>query len=105
MLTAGFDLDMTLIDSRPGVLKSMEALSAETGVFVDADVVISRLGPPLESELARWFPAADVADAAATYRRHYWDHCVTGTGLLSGAAAALASVRAHDGTVVVVTAK
>lgn len=30
-LTVGFDLDMTLIDSRPGIAAAFQALSAETG--------------------------------------------------------------------------
>ena len=56
-MTVGFDLDMTLVDSRPGIRASMRALTEETGVPVDVDVVINRLGPKLEWELAHWFPA------------------------------------------------
>lgn len=59
----GFDLDMTLIDSRPGIAATYRALSARTGVHVDADLVVSRLGPPLRSELRQWFPPADVEGA------------------------------------------
>ena len=51
-LVVGFDLDMTLIDSRPGVHATICALVAETGVLIDPDVVVARLGPPLEQELA-----------------------------------------------------
>ena len=35
----GFDLDMTLIDSRPGIAATYRALTAKTGVHVDADLV------------------------------------------------------------------
>ncbi len=105
MLVVGFDLDMTLVDSRPGIRASFEALTAETGVAVDVDVVLSRIGPKLESELAHWFPADAVADAAVAYRRHYWDLCVTGTELLPGARAAVDAVQTLGGTVIVVTAK
>jgi phosphoglycolate phosphatase len=105
MLAVGFDLDMTLIDSRPGIRTGLEAMSAETGVFVDVDVVVNRLGPMLETELAHWYPADGVDAAAASYWRHYWDHCVSGTSLLPGAAAAIASVRAREGRIVIVTAK
>ena len=42
MLTVGFDLDMTLVDSRPGIRASMDALAQETGVPIDVDVVIAR---------------------------------------------------------------
>lgn len=106
MLTVGFDLDMTLVDSRPGIRASMNALTRETGVAIDADVVIDRLGPKLEWELAHWFPADQVAHACKRYRAHYWEHCVSGgTILLPGARAAVDAVRARDGRVVVVTAK
>jgi len=106
MLTVGFDLDMTLVDSRPGIRASMAALSKETGVPIDADVVIDRLGPKLEWELAHWFPADQVAHACKRYRPHYWEHCVGGgTILLPGARAAVDAVREREGRVLVVTAK
>ena len=106
MLTVGFDLDMTLVDSRPGIRASMAALTQETGVPIDVEVVIDRLGPKLEWELAQWFPAEQVAHACKRYRAHYWEHCVgEGTILLPGARATVDAVRARDGRVVVVTAK
>jgi phosphoglycolate phosphatase len=106
VLTVGFDLDMTLVDSRPGIRLSMAALSAETGVPVDVEVVIDRLGPKLEWELAQWFPAEQVTHACKRYRAHYWEHCVGGgTLLLPGARASVDAVRARPGRVVVVTAK
>ena len=106
MLTVGFDLDMTLVDSRPGIRASMRALTEETGVPVDVDVVINRLGPKLEWELAHWFPAEQVAHACKRYRAHYWEHCVgDGTILLPGARAAVDAVRARGGRLLVVTAK
>jgi pyridinium-3,5-biscarboxylic acid mononucleotide sulfurtransferase len=104
-LTVGFDLDMTLIDSRAGVGATMAALSAETGVFIDPAVVTSRLGPPVETELAHWFPAADVPAAADRYRALYPGIAVDVTAALPGAVEAVAAVHAHGGRVVVVTAK
>ena len=44
-LVVGFDLDMTLIDTRPGIAAVWDALSAETGVHVDSADAVSRLGP------------------------------------------------------------
>jgi pyridinium-3,5-biscarboxylic acid mononucleotide sulfurtransferase len=105
VLTVGFDLDMTLIDSRAGVKAAMEALSERTGVHIDADVVITRLGPPLERELARWFPSWEIEAAAAAYREAYAVTCLTGTAAMPGAHAAFAAVRAAGGRVIVVTAK
>ncbi len=105
-IVVGFDLDMTLVDSRPGIRASMDALAQESGVPIDVAVVLSRLGPKLEWELAQWFPADRVADAAARYRALYWDRCVgAGTILLAGARASVDAVHGQGGTVVVVTAK
>jgi phosphoglycolate phosphatase len=104
--TVGFDLDMTLVDSRPGIRASMDALSQETSVPIDVEVVIDRLGPKLEWELAQWFPEEQVAHACKRYRAHYWDHCVgAGTVLLPGARAAVDAVRTRGGRILIVTAK
>jgi phosphoglycolate phosphatase len=102
----GFDLDMTLIDSRPGIHATLLVLSAESGHFIDADVVVARLGPPLEQEMARWVPAELVDPLSDRYRELYAEHGIRGgTAPLPGAAEALAAVRAAGGRAVVVTAK
>jgi len=66
----GFDLDMTLVDSRAAILASFAAVAAETGVAIDPAGVDSRLGIKLEDELAHWFPAGEIAPAMEIYRRH-----------------------------------
>lgn len=104
-LVVGFDLDLTLIDSRSGIAATYRAVVAETGVPVDVDLVVTRLGPPLEMELANWFPADRVAAAARTYRSLYRHHAIHTSPVLPGAHAALSAVRAHGGRVLVVTAK
>jgi phosphoglycolate phosphatase len=102
----GFDLDMTLLDTRPGIRLSMNALSAETGVPIDADVVIGRLGPKLEDELGNWFPIEDVPAMCTRYRDHYYELCVDGgTLLLPGARESVEAVHALGGVVLAVTAK
>lgn len=104
-LTVGFDLDMTLIDSRPGVHATMTELSRRTGVAIDADAVVSRLGPPLDEELAYWFPADRIAAAGDEYRALYPDFAIAPTPALPGAAEAFATIRERGGRVMVVTAK
>lgn len=101
----GFDLDMTLIDSRPGIAAAYRALSAKTGVYVDADLAVTRLGPPLRTELAHWFAPADVEDAVTMYRALYPDHAVTPSLPMPGAVQALAAVRGQGMRVIVVTSK
>ena len=104
-LTVGFDLDMTLIDSRPGIKAVYDALVAETGVHIDTDLVVTRLGPPLDEELSNWFPAERIAEMGERYRALYPDHAIAPTPAMRGALEAVAAVRAAGGRPVVVTAK
>ncbi|WP_328769723.1 HAD family hydrolase [Streptomyces sp. NBC_00286] len=106
VLTVGFDLDMTLIDSRPGIHACYLALSERTGTYIDADLAITRLGPPLEDELVNWFPADQVAAMADVYRREmYPTHAIAATPAMAGAHEAIAAVQDAGGRAVVVTAK
>ncbi|MFI6848723.1 HAD family hydrolase [Kitasatospora sp. NPDC050467] len=104
-LTVGFDLDMTLLDTRPGIRATYAVLSAETGVYIDADLVVTRLGPPLVDELRNWFPAERLQAAVDRYRELYRDHAFAPTVALPGAHAAVEAVRAHGGRVAVITGK
>jgi phosphoglycolate phosphatase len=101
----GFDLDMTLIDSRPAIMAAFEAMSRDMSASVDLDAVDARLGIKLEDELAYWFPPEGVADAAGCYRRHYVRLAAEKTSALPGAREALAAVRAAGERAVIITAK
>ncbi|WP_320776936.1 HAD family hydrolase [Streptomyces sp. CRN 30] len=103
--TVGFDLDMTLIDSRPGIHACYVALSERTGTAVDADLAVTRLGPPLEQELAHWFPAERLAATADLYRSLYPEYAIAATPALDGAREAITAVQRAGGRAVVVTAK
>lgn len=105
VLTVGFDLDMTLADTRQGIAAAFDRLSAETGVSIDSAAVVTRLGPPLETEMANWFPPEDVPAVTARYRSFYGEVAVPATIAMPGATAAVDAVRARGGRVVVVTAK
>ncbi|AWI29716.1 HAD family hydrolase [Streptomyces sp. ICN441] len=104
-LTVGFDLDMTLIDSRPGIRAAYRALSAETGVWIDADLAVTRLGPPLEQELAHWFPDDRIPEMGDRYRELYPAYAISPTPAMPGAREAVAAVQAMGGRAIVVTAK
>jgi phosphoglycolate phosphatase-like HAD superfamily hydrolase len=101
----GFDLDMTLIDSRRAILASFASVAADTGVAIDPAGVTSRLGIKLEDELAYWFPPGEIAEAVRVYRAHYLRLAGPLTSRLPGAAEALAAVRAAGAPAVVITAK
>ncbi|MEU9452136.1 HAD family hydrolase [Streptomyces sp. NPDC048277] len=104
-LTVGFDLDMTLIDSRPGIHATYTALAERTGTYIDADLAITRLGPPLAEELVHWFPAERIAEMSDLYRAMYPEIAIAATPAMPGAREAIAAVRDAGGKTVVVTAK
>jgi phosphoglycolate phosphatase len=104
-LVVGFDLDMTLIDSRPGIRACFLALAERTGTYIDADLAVTRLGPPLAQELVHWFPAERVEEMADLYRSMYPTIAIVPTPALPGAREAIAAVREAGGRAVVVTAK
>lgn len=101
----GFDLDLTLINSRTAIMAAWSAVSAELGVVIDLDEVDQRMGIKLEDEVGYWFPADGQQEAADSYRRHYVRLAPTMTFLLPGAAEALVAVRGAGERAVIVTAK
>ena len=104
--TVGFDLDMTLIDPREGIVDLFAELSRETGIDLDGPGFASRLGPPLTQEFARYhLDEPTVARLIDRYRELYPDVVVPRTHLLPGAREALTAVDAHGGQAIVVTAK
>ncbi|WP_425473015.1 HAD family hydrolase [Streptomyces botrytidirepellens] len=104
-LTVGFDLDMTLIDSRPGIKAAYEELAARTGTPIDAELAITRLGPPLEQELAHWFPDERIQEMGDLYRALYPEFAIAPTLAMRGAREAITAVQRAGGRAIVVTAK
>jgi phosphoglycolate phosphatase len=96
---------MTLIDSRPGIRACYLALAERTGTYIDADLAVTRLGPPLAEELVNWFPEDEVAAVADLYREMYPSIAVAATPAMEGAREAIRAVREAGGRTMVVTAK
>ncbi|HWD02344.1 MAG TPA: haloacid dehalogenase-like hydrolase [Amycolatopsis sp.] len=105
-ITVGFDLDMTLIDPRPGMAAVMDALGAEAGLPLDGAYFAAHLGPPLENSL-RGFGAPEerIPELVRRFRELYPEVVVPSTIALPGAAEALKAVRAAGGHALVVTGK
>lgn len=101
----GFDFDMTLADTRPGIAAAFRELTKVTGTYVDEQAAVSRLGPPLRVELAYWFPPEEIEQTVKTYRELYAQHAIEPTVLLPGARAAVDAVHELGWRVVVVTSK
>ncbi|MFI0452352.1 HAD family hydrolase [Actinomadura sp. 6N118] len=104
-VAVGFDLDLTLADTRAGISAVYDALAAETGVPIDTRLVVTRIGPPLETELGYWFPPGEVAAMAERYRAMYADIAIPATVVMPGAVAAIDAVRARGGRTIVVSGK
>ena len=96
---------MTLADTRMGIAAVYDELSVRLGVPIDSRAVITRLGPPLETELANWVPAEAIAAAADLFRTLYPDLALPATTVMAGALEAVEAVRANGGRVIVVTGK
>lgn len=101
----GFDLDLTLIDTKQGFGRVLEALSDELGVPLPIPELTSNLGPPLTMLLEPYLEAEAIDPAVDRFRELYPALAVEAIGLLPGAREAIDAVRRHDGVVVVVTGK
>lgn len=104
--TVGFDLDMTLIDPRAGIVEVFDVLAAETGIPLDGRAFVTRLGPPLHHELARYrLDDATVGHLVRRYHELTPQLAVPRTVALPGAADAVRAVADRGGRAVVVTGK
>lgn len=105
-LVVGFDLDMTLIDPRPGMVELFDVLAAEADLPLDGRGFVTRLGPPLAQEFARYdLDRSTIERLIARYRELYVDIVVPATTAMPGAAEAVAAVTGNDGRAIVITAK
>ena len=107
-LVVGFDLDLTLIDTRPGFAACLRALQSRTGLCFPVDDLVEQLGPPLDLMLAPHVPDASAARLAALvdqFRALYPTIAVAPTPAFVGAHESLAAVRRHGGRIIVVTGK
>jgi len=104
--TVGFDLDMTLIDPRAGIVELFDVLADETGIPLDGRSFITRLGPPLQQELVRYdLDETTIAHLVDRYRALTPSLVIPRTVALPGAAEAVTAVTQRGGRAVVVTAK
>ncbi|TCO58138.1 HAD family hydrolase [Actinocrispum wychmicini] len=105
-ITVGFDLDMTLIDARPGVVVAMDALGEEFGIRLDGQYVVANMGPPLPDVFRELgLPEQDIDPMVARFRAMYPSLAIPLTTPMPGAEDALDAVRAVGGTTMIVTAK
>jgi len=102
----GFDLDMTLVDSRPGIAATLQELAQETGAPVATDEMLDALlRRNLDLEFGERFEPDVAVRWADRFRELYVRHGVPGTHLLPGARESIATVHELGGRSIVITAK
>lgn len=94
--TVAFDLDMTLVDSRPVSERALQCLVSEHGYDLDIDSLLARYGLPL----SQWLPSG----SDHTLFRALQMQEIAGAKAMPGAASALKVTRESGGRIVVVTA-
>ncbi|WP_278265715.1 HAD hydrolase-like protein [Nocardia sp. AG03] len=104
-LTVGFDLDMTLIDSRPGVAVAIDTLAREFDLPMVGAHFAEHLGPPLATLLGDAGAPDDLIPHLVTRYRELYPAVIDRIPALPGAAEALDAVRAGGGRTLVVTGK
>lgn len=104
-LVVGFDLDMTLVDSRAGIVVCMQRTLGARGVEATDEELWPLIGAPLADNLARFLPPDQVPDAVEDYRAMYPDLAVPMTTALPGAHEAFDAIRDYGGRPMVVSAK
>lgn len=103
--TVGFDLDMTLIDSRRGVARAIDVVAGEFGLELRGSELAERLGPPLAMILAdAGAPEELIPELVGRYREIY-PEVVAEVPAMAGADAAIDAVVGAGGRLVVVTGK
>ena len=105
MPAIAFDLDLTLIDTRPGMHLALTALARETGREIDADGAIARLGIPMAEELAHWFPLEEIPEAVTRTRALFMERGIPFCTVFPEASTTLAALRDLGMTTHVVTSR
>jgi len=107
--TVLFDLDGTLVDSRPGIVASVRQMLTELGHQVDPDANLDWLiGPPIEQAFGRLLARYGddrVELAVATYRAHYESGGLFDAQPFEGIPALLDELAAEGRTLLVATSK
>ncbi len=101
----GFDLDMTLVDSRQGIVDCMQRILGGRGIPVTEDQLWPLIGAPLVDNLGQFLPTDQVSAAAEDYRADYLRHAVQVTTVLPGAVDLIDRLHADGAQVLVVSAK
>lgn len=102
-----FDLDGTLTDSKPGMVRCLRSALEAAGILWEGDLDWF-IGPPIETSITKLMPNAGDADRNAViraYREHYDISGWSENALYPGIAAVLAELKAQGMRLFVCTSK
>ena len=103
------DLDGTLLDSKPGIIRCVNHALVELGIEArDETELVGMIGPPLHLGFPRFLGTEDrsvIATAVKVYRQRYHDVGIYECELFPGVAEMVAKLRAMGHSLYVVTAK
>ena len=103
-----FDMDGTLVDSRPGIVAALnETLVAEGHAARPESDLVPRIGPPLQVTLGTLLGRSpdDVEQVAVAYRARYRRTMLDGTHVYPGVRELLAALAAEGRPLAVATSK
>lgn len=103
-----FDLDGTLVDSRPAIVEGLNTTLRSLGEPERTEAeLVPRIGPPIHETWA-WLlgrPADEVDDVVTAYRERYLTTMLDGTLVYDGVAELLAQLTADGHRLAVATSK
>ena len=101
----GFDLDLTLVDTRRAMEAAAAGINHALGVHIDLQSFVSHTGPPVRQQLSEWVPERQLDDAVTVFRSTFLG---PGADLLAPTPAAheaLALARSTGRQAVVITSR
>jgi phosphoglycolate phosphatase len=102
----GFDLDLTLVDSRGSMRFALDALNAELSEHVDVEAYVAEIGPPVRDHLLTWIPPERVDRAVVRFRELVTtEKALEHNVAMPGAAEILRRIAELGGRSVVITSK
>jgi hypothetical protein len=64
----GFDLDLTLIDTRRATEAAAARINDTLGVSIDLGAFVGSIGLPIRQQLSQWVPERQLDEAVAEFR-------------------------------------
>jgi phosphoglycolate phosphatase len=104
-VVAGFDLDLTLVDTSAAMAVSLARVNSELDLRVDIGACVRALGAPQRDQIARWVPAGLLDDAMRLLAAAFLAEGLPLVRPLPGAVRLLRAMHDAGGSAVVVTAR